>query len=109
MEQPEVTPTIAELLQSGLKLDREDKARADTFEALVKTEGWQNFIVLLNRLIEDRAQQLLAPIETEVGVYRQEFVKGVMNGLILARDIPSITIAAIGAASSTHEEDNEQA
>lgn len=85
------------LVKESKEALREDRARKDAFEGMVKTPGWKMFQQLLNKMIEDRGMVILAPAGTSDAAVALEFVKGSMNGLLLARDLPSLIIDATPA------------
>lgn len=94
-----------ELLKVSREALRVDRQRKDAFEGMVKTPGWKEFQNLLNTMINDRGMSVLSPAGSMEGAVALEFVKGTMNGLILARDLPSLIIDATPATKI--EDDNE--
>ncbi len=75
-----------------------DLKRARAFQDMIKTEGWKMYQDLLNTLINEKGLRLMDKLPAELNaVERQEHEKGAMNGLILARDIPSLTIKTMEA------------
>lgn len=88
-------PKIQELLRDARAADKIDRERAELFGALIKSQGWQEYIAILEARLQGMADEILKPsgsIDAMVGL---EYVKGAMSGLILARDIPSVIIAAM--------------
>jgi len=85
---------VEELFKQARKADKIDRERIELFEMLVKTPGWQAFVEILNAKIQLFADQVMSPAGTRDGLVALEYVKGAMSGLIMARDIPSVTIAA---------------
>lgn len=79
------------LQKEQAKFDRE---RADAFAVMMKTQGWQLYCDLLNKHIATRTAKLFEP--TPAGEeYAEQHNKGAVYGLLLARDIPSATVAAM--------------
>lgn len=85
---------IEGLLREARKAARIDRERIELFEAMVRTPGWLAYVALLEAKIQMLADQVLAPSGSVDGMVGLEFVKGAMSGLIIARDVPSVTIAA---------------
>ena len=85
---------IEDLLRDARKADKIDRERIELFEGLVKSPGWAAYVEILNAKIQMCADQVLAPSKSVDGMVTLEYVKGAMSGLIMARDITSITIAA---------------
>lgn len=90
--------TLEELQKQGRAADKADKERAELFRALTKHPGWASYQELLNSRIQLFADRVMAPSGSVDGAIALEWVKGAMSGVILARDLPSVTIAAIEAA-----------
>jgi hypothetical protein len=90
-----VLPDIEDLRKQSRDADREDLRRAELFRSLVRTEGWQEYIKLLDAKVQAFSDQLLAPAKSVDGMVESEWIKGAMSGLIMARDVASVTIAAI--------------
>ena len=88
------TKRLEELLRESRQADKEDLAKADAFQVLVKHASWVPYLALLNTRIQHLADALLAPAGSINGMVTQEYLKGAMSGLILARDLPSVIIAA---------------
>lgn len=93
-----------ELLKSSREANTQDRKRKDAFEGMVKTPGWKLYQELLNTMVEQRGMVILSPAGSADAAVALEFVKGSMNGLILARDLPSLIIDATPA---TNLEDDE--
>lgn len=97
-----------ELLGQGRKADKEDKAMAQAFIGLLRSDGWAFNIQLLNATLQACSDQLLIPSDGIGGVLKSEFIKGAMFGLVLARDRPSAIIDAMKAVSASDQEDDAQ-
>lgn len=81
-----------ELLRESRDALFKDRQRKDAFEGLLRHPGWPMFQELLNSMIGIRAEQILGPAGSIEGAISLEFVKGAMNGLILARDLPGLIV-----------------
>lgn len=90
--------TLDELRKEGRSADQVDKERMDLFRALMKHPGWAVYLELVEARIQVYADKVMSPSGSVDGAIALEWVKGAMSGLILARDLPSVTIAAIEAA-----------
>jgi hypothetical protein len=108
-------PHIEELLRTAREATKIDKERIELFGLLVKHPGWTVYVELLEAMIQGKADEVLAPaggVDRMVGL---EYVKGAMSGLIMARDIVAVTIAAKDQirepvnvdAAGVEEEDDE--
>lgn len=74
---------------------REDKNRAEVFEAFVRSEGWKLYSKLLTEKIEALGSNLIQPSVGIEGVLKSEFQKGSMCAFLLCRDLPSVIVAAM--------------
>ncbi len=95
--------SFAELLRQGRAATQIDKARAEAFGSLVKTEGWRLYTELIDARVQSFSDVLLQPLETMDHVGRQEFVKGAMFAFVLLRDLPANTIAAMSQESDDED------
>lgn len=86
---------ISEVMKDFRKADKEDRERAELFKAMINSPGWKAYIGVLEAKIQSYSEQLLAPSGGLDGMVASEWVKGAMSGLIMARDVVSVTIAAI--------------
>jgi hypothetical protein len=106
---------IEELLKNARAADRIDREREELFGVLVRSPGWQEYVSLIEAKLQMMADAILAPAESVDSLVALEYVKGAMSGLIIARDLPSVTIAAMEQLrqdriqSSGVEEDDEPA
>lgn len=87
-------PDISEITRLAHEADKIDKRRAELFASMVKTEGWQEYIKLLEAKIQIFSDGLLPPAGSIDGMVKCEWIKGAMGGLIMARDVASATMAA---------------
>lgn len=85
---------IEDLFRDGRAADKIDRERIELFEALVRSPGWLAYISILEAKLQMFADQVLSPAGSVDGMVTLEYVKGTMSGLVIARDIPSVTIAA---------------
>lgn len=99
---------IEELLREARKARKIDIERAELFASLIRQPGWLAYMEILEAKIQALADEVLAPSKSVDGMVTLEYVKGAMSGLIMARDIPSVTIAAKGEllSESVNEEDD---
>jgi hypothetical protein len=87
-----------------------DTKRVRAFGDLVRLEGWQMYVDLLNTYITEKGSQLMEPLSSDPNAAaRQEYVKGAMYGLSLARDVVSITIKTAKEQRAPSEEEKEDA
>lgn len=77
------------------EIAKENAALVDAMKELLRFEPFKVYTEALNRMIGYRSEELMEPLAGFDAALRQEWVKGAMNGLILARDLPSITLAAM--------------
>lgn len=85
---------VKELVEEARKANREDLSRIELFEGLQRHPGWAAYVELLNARIQTLADSVLAPSGSVDGAIALEYVKGTMSGVIIARDLTSIIIAA---------------
>lgn len=86
---------VEELLKNARAADRIDREREELFGAMVRSAAWKEYISLLESKIQGMADVILAPSNSVDALVGLEYVKGAMSGLIIARDLPSVTIAAM--------------
>ena len=86
---------IEELLKNARAADRIDRERERDIGALVRSPGWHEYTALLEAKLQMLADAILAPAQSMDALIGLEYVKGAMSGLIMARDLPSVTIAAM--------------
>lgn len=101
---------IEELLKNARAAAKVDRERVELFEKMITTPGWEVYIVLLNAKIQMFADQLMNPCGSVDECVAQEYVKGAMSGLIMARDIPDAIIAAkdqLRTISAEEDEDDD--
>jgi hypothetical protein len=84
----------AELEKQARKADAIDKERGDLLRMLMKHPGWKVYQELLSAQMQIRADQILSPAGSVDGMVALEYTKGALAGLVLAGDLPSVTIAA---------------
>lgn len=100
-------PDMEGLLKDGRKADTEDREFAEAMQGLVKSPSWQLYEAQLTRLIENRGEQVMGPANSADGAWALEYVKGAMYGLLLARNLPAVTIAAMKHLTPAKDDDNE--
>jgi hypothetical protein len=86
--------------------DRIDRRRAELFRSMTKTEGWKVYMELVEAKIQDFSDQLMQPATSVGSLIASEYIKGAMSGLIMARDIASVTIATAEALQRPQAEDD---
>jgi hypothetical protein len=62
---------------------------------MIATEGWRIYVELLELKLQSFSDELLLPAGSVDRMVGLEYVKGAMSGLVIARDLPSVTIAAM--------------
>ena len=97
---------FAELLKEGRKFDKLDRDRAEVFASLLKHPGWMIYEDMLQGQIQQFGDLVLEPVAGLDGVFTQEFIKGTLKGLILARDMPSVIVESM-KQEVPKEEDEE--
>ena len=102
-----MTTQVEELLKNARLADRIDRERAEMFVSMVKSPAWKEFVSLLDSKIQVFADTILAPGGSVDALIGLEYIKGAMSGLILARDLPSVTIAAMEQLRQERREDND--
>lgn len=93
--------TIDELLSAARKANKEDRERAELFEGLVRSASWKSYVALLMGRVQAFSDVILQPAGTRDNVLLLEYLKGAMFGLLLARDLPSVTIEAMKTLTPT--------
>lgn len=101
----EVQKVHEQLLKTSREALREDRVLKDGLEGLVKHPGWKVYLGLLEKMINARGMVILMPAGNADAAIALEFVKGAMNGLILARDLPGLIIDAVPAATLKDDDD----
>lgn len=103
----EGNPGMESLLKEGRRADVEDKEFAEAMQGLMKAPGWPLYEAKLTQMIEARGEQIMSPAGSVDGAIALEHVKGTMMGLLLARNLPAVTIAAM--KNLTPAKDNDDA
>lgn len=99
---------MTELVKEGRAAEVKDRERAELFGVLIASPGWTAYSEVLNKMIEDRGSEILAPARSVDGAIALEHVKGAMYGLILARDLPFATIEAMKQLAASHPAQEEE-
>lgn len=73
---------------------REDRELAELFATFPRNEAWKRYQTLLDKMIQKRTGDLFEPI-LDGQQLAAEHNKGVIYGLILARDLPTATVNAM--------------
>lgn len=80
--------------KEAAKVTSFDIKRVRAFEAMVATEGWKMYQDLINGNVSERTKDIFSP--TPKGEESAaEHNKGAVFGLLYARDLPSVIIAAM--------------
>lgn len=103
----QVTERFEELIRLSREADRIDRRRAELFEPMMKSAAWAEYQSMLKEKIERFSEQLLAPSASMDGMVASEWIKGAMSGLIMARDITSVTLATVEAMRSNGQNQAE--
>jgi hypothetical protein len=97
---------MAELVKQAKAADKEDKEAAQLFQVMIQTPAWKEFVKKLERRQQMFADSLLAPAGSLDKCIGLEWIKGALSGLIMARDLPSITIAAAKELRKAEDDDD---
>lgn len=98
---------IDELQRQAKTADKLDRERAEQFRSLIRHPGWDTYQKLLSSRIQSFSDVVLRPSGSMDGAIALEWVKGAMSGLLMAQDLPSVTIKAIEATVPATEDDND--
>jgi len=98
---------LRDLVKASREAEKIDRGRAEAFGRMVSTDAWSLYVSLLNAKIQMFSDVLLSPSGGLDGCIAQEWVKGAMFGLLLARDTPSTTITAMREARLAGPEDDD--
>lgn len=94
-----------ELLKASRKARREDIELGEAMERLLASKDFQVYLSkVIGSRLESYGQVLLEPAGGRDGLVRGEFVKGAMFAFCLARDLPSVIVAAMGEIRSNSGE-----
>jgi len=94
-----------EMRKAARKADAVDKERGDLLRMLIKHPGWLVYQGLLEAQMQIRADEILSPSGSIDGMIAQEYKKGALSGLVVARDLPSVTIAVAEELRKTEEDE----
>lgn len=84
---------VAEVLRQARKGEKEDRERIELFQTLMRNPAFASFQEVLGHKIEALGMSLLSPSGGLDGMIVSEYQKGAMYGLVLARDLVSVTVA----------------
>lgn len=98
---------LSELQKTAREADKVDKERLEYFRGLLKHPGWAVYQELLTKRVQLYADAIMAPCGSVDGAIALEWVKGAMSGVLLAQNLPSVTIAAIEASVPATEGDED--
>jgi hypothetical protein len=105
----DIDPKIQELLRNARSADKIDRERAEMFGAMIRSAAWHEYCDLINARLQAMADDIIKPSGSVDALVALEYVKGAMSGLILARDLPSVTIAAMDQLRRDRSEEQRQA
>lgn len=108
MEQVPQSQDIKDLLKDSRTYEQVDRERVEVFQSLIVHPGWKAYHDLLMQMIEDRGAEVLAPAGSIDGAMKLEYIKGAMSGLILARDLPHVSIASMKSVPATDKGDLDE-
>jgi len=97
---------LSDLIKESKRANKEDRELSELLVVLIASPGWKAYMGLLSRRQQMLADELLQPNTGIDGCIRQEYVKGALSGLIIARDLPSVIIAATKELRQTEEIEN---
>jgi len=86
---------VEDLLKEARAANKIDQDRANLFRSMLQTEAWRVYVELLELKLQSLSDELLLPAGSVDRMVGLEYVKGAMSGLVIARDLPSVTIAAM--------------
>jgi hypothetical protein len=89
-----VDQRIEQLLRDARAANKIDRERIELLEMLIRTPAWQAYVGIIEAKLQMLADEVLAPAKSVDGMVTMEYIKGTMSGLVIARDIPFVTIAA---------------
>ena len=95
-----------ELEKQSRKADKIDKERGDLLRMLIKHPGWKVYIELLSAQMQIRSDLILGPAGSVDAMVALEWQKGALAGLVIAGDLPSVTIAAADELRKTEEDES---
>jgi hypothetical protein len=100
------TKTAEEIARRDKEQARFDRERVELWEEMVRTQAWKLYSDTLGRMIEEKASGLLSPLgEAGNAAAVQEYEKGTVRGMLLARNLPELTIANKPQTSSQDEDE----
>jgi len=91
----DINATLEDLKKLGKKADKEDRERSELFAVMIKSPAWGAYMELLNVKIQGYGSELLSPAGSVDGAMAQEYIKGAMYGMMMARDLPAGIIQAM--------------
>lgn len=88
--------------RAAKEADRDDNKFRDAMVLLMRREEWGLYVSRLNSMLSGMGQKLLSALEASdadpAGInaaLRQEHLKGTMNGIVLARDLPETIVQSM--------------
>jgi hypothetical protein len=83
-----------DLLKQAREADKADRETAAALQVLVGKPEWKIYVGVLERRMQTQADKILGPSKSVDGCIALEYEKGALSGLVIARDLPSVIIAA---------------
>lgn len=93
-----------EEIRAEVQRQKEDKDRAERIKGLLKQPGWSDYQDLLNHHVGVRTQGMFEPLQTDNESLKQEHNKGVIYGLIFARDLLGVILMAQKEAPASEDD-----
>lgn len=100
----ELQERMDELIRQAREADREDRKLAEVLSLLVHHSSFSALQSLLNKRLQSLSEEMLAPANSVDRLIAQEYLKGAMFGLILARDLPTIIVDSL---ATTAKDEND--
>lgn len=100
----ELQERMDELIRQAREADREDRKLAEALSSLVHHSSFSALQNLFNKRLQSLSEEMLAPANSVDRLIAQEYLKGAMFGLILARDLPAIIVDSL---ATTAKDEND--
>lgn len=101
--------TEDDLRKQARTANKQDRELAEFMQILIKSPGWPAYQELIHKRIDSLGMEVLEPAAGLDRAIALEYQKGTMRGLIMARDLPNVTIAAMKdlTVPATENEDDD--
>lgn len=94
-------------LREEARKQREDIQLVRDLADMMRTDGWKQYVRLLNNKIEERTESIFDP-PTDGSLRREDHNKGACYALIWARDLPSVIVESMKPATSSDPAQDEE-